>query len=87
MFLQLCICDSSNDILLSKTNNELISYVTLVTLISAAREVLGVEKLRAPANRKQVLEKLYKDELFGSQLQHYFAIFVARKQDPKWRRN
>ena len=61
--------------------------MTLVTLISAAREVLGVEKLRAPANHKQVLEKLYKDELFGSQLQHYFAIFVASKQDPKWRRN
>ena len=50
----------------------------LVAHISAGREVLEVEKLRAPPNHKQVLEKSYKVELFGSQLQQFFAISVAR---------
>ena len=54
-----------------------------MTLISAAREVLRGELLKSRPHHKQVLEKLYKVQLFGSQLQHYFAISVARKQDPK----
>ena len=57
----------------------------MVVLISAARNVLRVELLKSRPHHKQVLEKSYKDELFGSQLQHYFAIYVAGKQDPKWR--
>ena len=46
----------------------------MVTLISAGREVLRVEKLKARPNHKQVLEKFYKVQLLENQLQQFFAL-------------
>ena len=59
--------------------------VRLVVLFSAGRDVLRAELLNSRCNHKQVLEKSYKDELLRTQLQQFFAIWVAKEQDPRWR--
>ena len=57
----------------------------MVVLISAPREVLRVVLLNSRHEHKKVLEKSCKVELFGNQLTLFFAISVAREQDPRWR--